>query len=259
MGELLLETRQVHFAYAQSVLDGVDLRLHSGEMLGVVGPNGAGKTTLLRLLYGRLTPQRGEVLLFGRQLMSRIGRRERARAISVVRQDTVIGLPITVSDFIMQGRYPYLAGFGFESARDTEIVTRALRHTTLEHLAHRFVDEISGGERQRVLLARALVQEPRILLLDEPTANLDIKYQLETFSLVQRVTRLLNMGTLIITHDLNPICEYADRLIFLKEGRVVCAGAPADVVTRENIQRVFDVDVLVDCNPVTGRPRVSHT
>src|SRR5262249_22864484 len=157
--------------------------------LGVAGPNGAGKTTLLRLLYGRLAPRSGELLLFGRQPLARLRRRDLARLIAVVRQDTAIGLPVTVSGFVMQGRYPYLTGFGFESARDLQIVSEVLRQTALDHLAHKNVDEISGGERQRVLLARALAQQPRILLLDEPTANLDIKYQLETLSLVRQVTR----------------------------------------------------------------------
>ncbi|MBI1745397.1 MAG: ABC transporter ATP-binding protein [Acidobacteria bacterium] len=258
MGPLVLEGQHINFSYDRPVLADISLCLYGGEILGIVGPNGAGKTTLLRILYGSLTPFSGEIRIYGNESLQQLGRRAIARRLAVVRQETTIGLPISVANFVMQGRYPHLSGFGFERASDVKIVAEALQQAASHGLAGHEIHEISGGERQRVLLARALAQEPQILLLDEPTANLDMKYQIEIMALVRGLTCKRDMGTIVVTHDLNLISEFADRLLLLKDGRMVCCGAPADVMTSDRIREVFEVEVQVDINPATGRPRVSY-
>lgn len=252
-----IECRKVSFSYDKQVLFDVALAAFPGEVLAIIGPNGSGKTTLLKILYGALRPDVGEVLLDGGQKLAALNRRQIARAIATVGQEPAVNFPITVFEFVMQGRYPHLSGLGFEGERDVMIVSEALRQAHLMPLARRRVAEISGGERQRMLLARALAQQPKILLLDEPTTNLDIRFQVELFTLIRRLTRDLAMATVMVTHDINLVCEFADRVALFHQGRVFSYGMPQEVLTEENIRSVFGVPVLVDTNPATGKPRIS--
>lgn len=252
-----LECKDVSFFYDRQILFDVSFRAFAGEILGIVGPNGSGKTTLLRILYHALKPASGHVLLNGCPLQ-RLKRYQIARKVAVVAQEPVVNFPITVFEFVLQGRSPHLGGFGFESEHDVGIVIGALRRTTMVELADRRVEAISGGEQRRMLLARAIAQDPEILLLDEPTANLDINYQLELFSMIKDLTYEKSLCTILVTHDLNLVSEFSDRVILFHAGKIFQSGTPREILTQRNLKIVFNVDLLVDENPSSGNPRISH-
>lgn len=254
-GPLPLEACALRFAYGERVvLDGVSLALSAGEMLGVIGPNGSGKSTLLRLLSGVRAPLAGEVRVWGRRLAD-LSRRALGRTIAVVPQETSIEFPFSVTEVVLMGRSPHLSGFALESERDVQVAHEAMRRTGVLDLARRAVHELSGGERQRVILARALAQEADILLLDEPAAFLDIRHQVELYDLLQD---LQDEGKSIITvlHDLNLAALYCDRVALLKAGRVMRVGGPAAVITHAALAEVYETDVQVETNPVTGAVNV---
>ncbi|HVM96061.1 MAG TPA: heme ABC transporter ATP-binding protein [Candidatus Acidoferrales bacterium] len=245
----------LHFRYGlEPVINDISLTLQAGEMLGVIGPNGSGKSTLLRLLSGVLTPERGDVLLHGKQLQT-YTRRQLGQQLAVVPQDTLIEFPFSVTEVVLMGRTPHLAGFAFESRRDLEIAKSAMERCGVQHLAQRSIHEISGGERQRVILARALAQETEIFLLDEPGAFLDIRHEVEIYDLLHDLQR---EGRSIVTvlHDLNLAALYCDRIVLLKEGRLARLGPPAEVITYDAITEVYETEVYVDLNTVTGAVNV---
>lgn len=237
---MLLEARGVHHAYgAHRVLDGVDVGVHRGEMLGLIGPNGSGKTTLLRLLTAALAPDRGQILLEGRPLSTLRGR-ERARRLAVVAQEPAVELPQTVADLVLLGRTPYGPRFGrdlSESRRGRQVAAEALDRVGALHLAGREASDLSGGERQRVLIARALAQEPEVLLLDEPTNHLDVGYQHE----VLRIVKELGLTTIVVLHDLNLSARYCDRVVLLHGGRVRADGSPDRALQSSELERVYGV------------------
>jgi iron complex transport system ATP-binding protein len=242
----------VHAGYpAVPVLHGVSIDLYAGEMLAVVGPNGAGKSTLLKVLAGTMKPDAGTVELFGRPLDS-IDRREVARTVASVSQENSVAFRFTVLEVVLMGRAPHLGAFRFESPRDLQIASAALERFDLAHLAARHVQELSGGERKRVFLARALAQEPRVALLDEPTAFLDLKHVAEIFACFRELCRERAMAVVATLHDLNAAALYADRVMLLKDGAAVAYGTPADVLTADNLRRVYETDVYVGRNPSTG-------
>ncbi|HYL59063.1 MAG TPA: heme ABC transporter ATP-binding protein [Candidatus Acidoferrales bacterium] len=233
------------------VLHDVALDVAPGEMLAIVGPNGAGKSTLLKVLGGSLRRDAGTVELFGRPLDS-IERRELARTVASVGQETSVAFRFTVMEIVLMGRAPHLGAFRFESQRDVEIATAALARFDLAELAARHIQELSGGERKRVFLARALAQEPRIALLDEPTAYLDLKHVAEIFARFKQLCRERALAVVATLHDLNAAALYADRVMLLKDGAAVASGTPAEVLTVENLRRVYETDVYVGRNPSTG-------
>ncbi len=255
MVRLAIEVRGISCAYdAVPALDGVTLHVASGEMVGTVGPNGSGKTTLLRALDALLQPGQGTVLLDGRDL-STLTRRGVAAIIGVVPQHSAAGFGFTAQEIVAMGRAPHLHPLTGERAADLVVVRHAMERTDTWSLRSRPLDSLSGGERQRVLLARALAQVPRILLLDEPTAHLDLRYQLEMMDLIRS---LADDGLAIVAalHDLNLAAQFCDRLILLDRGRIAAAGTPADVLTPELLKAVYGAEVLVEPHPVTGRPHV---
>jgi len=267
--QITLEARSLEFVYkhAQSgrersvsqeafQLGPISLELAARQFLAIIGPNGSGKSTLLNLLGGLITPSSGRVCFGGSELCSLIPR-ERARRVAYVRQDTPLAFPIRVAQFVALGRFAFFGGFGFESGKDHEMISWALEATSLERLANRRMDEISGGERQRAILARALAQEPELLLLDEPTASLDLSFQLELLRLVRRMVEDHDITAVAVMHELNLASEFADILLLMKNGRAACLGQPADVLTRERLTEAYGVPVAVDRNPYSGRPRVS--
>jgi iron complex transport system ATP-binding protein len=220
-------------------------------MLAVVGPNGSGKSTLLRVASGVLAPLAGRVLVAGHDVQ-RYSRRELARLTAVVPQDTLVEFPFSVEELVLMGRAPHLGRFGFPGARDLSIAREAMLRVGVEHLARRALPELSGGERQRVIIARALVQEPRILLLDEPTAHLDIRHQVEIYDLMAELNAERGLTIVSVLHDLNLAAMYFPRVALLSDGRLYGVGATAEVLTYSTIRSVYGTEVYVAQNDVTG-------
>ncbi len=239
----------------RAVLNGLDLRVNRGEWLAVVGPNGSGKSTLVRAISRALKPASGRILLNGREI-SRLSARDLARQMAVVAQDTTVGFDFTVEEIVMLGRLPYLSKLRGETERDRAAVRRALLATGTDQLARRSVTQLSGGERQRVMIARALAQEPSLLILDEPTAHLDISHQVEILDLCRRLNRQEGLTVLAVLHDLNLAAQYADRILLMKDGCRYAEGPPGDLLTEANILGVYGSRVKVIRHPVEGTPHV---
>ncbi|MGI8811534.1 MAG: ABC transporter ATP-binding protein [Pyrinomonadaceae bacterium] len=239
------------------VLQDISLRVESREILAVLGSNGAGKTTLLRA-FNRVVPvTAGTIDIDGRN-SAHMSRREIARQISVVAQENETKFPVSVMEFILSGRFVHGGSFGWESAADISAAREALEDCDLIKFGNRMMNELSGGERQRVVLARAIAAETSILLLDEPTANLDLSNQALMFRLVRRRCIERGIGAAVITHDLNLASEFADRAVLLKDGSVFATGPPSDVFTPQNIAAVYGVRVFLDKNPASGKVRVTN-
>jgi iron complex transport system ATP-binding protein len=235
-------------------LDGVSLSVSAREMCGVIGPNGSGKTTLLRAIDGLISPERGVVLLEGRAV-GMMSSRQIAALIGVVPQRAGTGFGFTVREMVAMGRSPHLAPLSMETGRDALIVGDAMGRTGMLHLADRPIDSLSGGEFQRVLIARALAQEPRVLLLDEPTAHLDLRYQREIMGLLSTLCRS-GLALIAALHDVNLAAEYCDRLVLLSGGRIAAMGTPAEVLEELTLEQVFEIPVRVGTQPGSGRPYV---
>jgi iron complex transport system ATP-binding protein len=234
-----------------SELSAVDLTLAPGELVAVLGPNGAGKTTLVRVASGLMEPAEGEVFLLGAPLRSR-SRVEIARAVAVVEQTTGVFGNFTVRDVVLMGRAPHQGGWMREAPDDRRIVDAALERCELSALASRPAGALSGGEQKRVAVARALAQEPQVLLLDEPGAFLDVRHQLDLYELLVKEVKERRIACLVVMHDLNVASQFADRAVLLKSGRIVAAGKVDDVMTEPTLRATFDVDLFTGVNEVTG-------
>ena len=251
-----LQVRQVDFSYYNGlVIDNVSLSVEAGEMVGLLGPNGSGKTTLLKLASGVISPGRGEVMLNGSDMI-RMNRKTIARHIAVVPQRFDISFAFTAAEVVTLGRIPFLKPFAEESEADRKLVDDALKEAGISELRERRFDELSGGERQKVIMAMALAQEPRLLLLDEPTTHLDICHQVEVLELVKRLRVEQGLTVIAAMHDLNLASLYFSRLVLLKKGKVLADGLPADVLTREMLEEVFSTPVHVETHPLTGLPHI---
>jgi iron complex transport system ATP-binding protein len=247
----------VDFRYPERpIFSGLSLSLEGGEVLGLIGPNSSGKTTLLKLMDGLLQPQRGTISL-GEKNLSQIPRAQVARIIAVVPQAMEVPFSFSVGEIVLMGRAPYLTRFGWEKKKDLEVAREAMALTGVAGLEDRTFWELSQGEKQRVLIARALAQEPRVMLLDEPTSHLDINHQVEINELIRRLNLQKGLTVLHISHDLNLAAEYCHRIVLLHQGSVFSAGVPAEVITEENIRRVYETKVLVEKNPLSGAPRIT--
>jgi iron complex transport system ATP-binding protein len=241
---VLLEVKGVTFGYEREpLLYDVRVQVRKGEMVGLLGPNGSGKTTLLRLVSGVLRPQQGTVVLEGRDLPD-WGRRGVARNIAVVPQELHVPFAFTVEQMVSLGRTPFVNLLGSRSSLDANIVLDAMHAADIGPLAGRIFNELSGGERQRVMVAMALAQQPKLLLLDEPTAHLDIKYQIDVLELVQRLNRERGVTVIAAMHDLNLAARYFPRLLLFQRGVVADAG-PAEVLEPHLLKRVYGIDVQV--------------
>jgi iron complex transport system ATP-binding protein len=248
-----LAAAHVAFAYGPlPVLRDVDLAVARGAMLALAGPNGSGKSTLLALLAGTRPAAAGTVSVAGRPIAA-WERRALARTIAVVPQETRVLFPYTVAEIVLMGRAPHRPPLGLEGARDVAIAEDVMTETGIRHLASRRITELSGGERQRVAVARALAQEPEILLLDEPTAHLDVRHAIAILDLVATVNRRRGVTVVAVLHDLTSAALYFERLAFLRDGMLVADGPPAAVITEATIARVFDAEVRVDVD-VEGVP-----
>ena len=235
---------------------GVSLSLHNGELVGLIGPNGAGKTSLLRLLGGLRKPSSGEIELMG-QILKTYSTREIARLIASVPQAAAMDFAFTVREVVLMGRAPHLGRFDLEGPNDREIADQAMRQMDVMGLAERYLPTLSGGERQRVFVARALAQQPRVLLLDEPTANLDVGHQLDMLDTVKSLAHDQGMGVMAAIHDLDLAAQFCDRLILLDHGEWIGEGSPQDVLTPENLHAVFGVRAHVYRDPFSDALRLS--
>jgi iron complex transport system ATP-binding protein len=247
-----LKVKNVEFSYASTpILENVCMELAPSEILGIVGPNGAGKSTLLRCIDRILKPQRGSILLDGQEIKE-MSRMEIARRMGYVPQTSTRVFPATVFDTVLMGRRPHL---GWRSSeKDVEKVLDVLKLLGIVEFALRDFNEISGGQQQKVLIARALAQEADILLLDEPTSNLDIRHQLEAMDIIKKLVTEKGISAITAIHDLNLASRYSDRVIMLNGGSIFDAGNPSSVLTPENIKQVYGVEAVV--RNESGRPYI---
>jgi iron complex transport system ATP-binding protein len=247
-----IQVDNLYFNYGKTaVLSDIMLQVTDGEVVSLVGPNGAGKSTLLKCMNRILRPARGTIRMDGKDIHG-MGMKKMARFFGYVPQTTLHTFPATVFDTVLLGRRPYVGWTVGDEHR--EIVYEMLIKMDLDHLALRQFNELSGGEQQRALIARALVQEPRVLLLDEPTSNLDLKHQLEVLDHVVDIVKEKDVSVLMAIHDLNLAAQYSDRLVFLKKGKILMNGTPGETLMPRTIRTVYDVDVIV--NHDTDRPHI---
>ncbi len=260
----LLELRGVSFAYpspgegrgrAPFQIRELSFAVEEGEILGIIGPNASGKTTLIRLLSRVVAPARGEILLEGTPL-TRLTRASVAQRVAVVPQDVPRGFPYTAGELVLMGRFPHAPGRFFESDEDRAAAREAMELTGVLDLAHEPLDRLSGGERQRVVLARALAQRPRLLVLDEPTAHLDLRYQAESVGLLRRLNAEAGLGVVLVSHDLNLAAEVSHRLLLLDRGSAVSLGPPESVLEEQSLEAVYGCRVSVEKHPSSRRPVV---
>lgn len=253
----LIRVENVGYHYNhQQVINGVSFELGRGELVGLIGPNGSGKTTLLKCLDRLLVPQEGQVLWEG-QSLSCFSQNQIARNIALVSQESPFVFSPTVLETVLMGRSPYLKWFQLEGPKDFHLAEAAMNRMEIKHLQQRSLSELSSGERQRVYLARALCQEPSLLLLDEPTAFLDIQYQVNILDLIQSLNLEKRLTILVASHDINLTAQYCHRLILIRQGQIETIGTPDQVIKEETIEKVFETRVMVDQNPFTQTPRIT--
>jgi iron complex transport system ATP-binding protein len=251
-----LKLRGVSFSYSNGrILDDVNLIIQPGEMVALLGPNGSGKTTLIKLASGILKPAQGEIWLDGSRL-DNLSRRAVARKLAIVPQHFNLSFAFTAEEVVALGRIPFLGTLSTEKEVDHTAVNESFELAGISHLRRRRFDELSGGERQKVVLAMALAQQPELLLLDEPTLHLDIAQQVEILELVRRLNRERKVTVLAAVHDLNLAALYFDRIVMLHRGALAADGTPAAVLTQDRIKEVFSASVQVQTHPLTGTPQI---
>ena len=260
--EVRLSVEQVSYAYAPNpsqaplfTLEAMSFQARPGELVAILGPNASGKSTLLKLIAGSLAPLSGRIFLNGFETHS-LPVKTRAQRIALVQQESRLLFPSRAWEFVMQGRHPYGGGLRFESEEDILIANNALAQVGAAELADRWMDKISGGEKQRVILARALAQQPLLLLLDEPTLHLDIGAQVDLLESLRRLAAQNRYTVVVVTHELNLAGEYADQVVLLQRGKCLRVGPPATVLQREILEQVFQAPLSVEMT-ASGRPRVT--
>ena len=252
----MLEINNLRCGYdAKFILQGINFRVEDKELVGIIGPNGSGKTTLLRAITRVLKPESGTIL-FEEKNIWQMGYKELAKQVAVVSQDFAAG-SITVEEFVLLGRIPHFERFQFlETKKDLEIAEECMALTDTLKLKRQLMDQISGGERQLALIARALAQEPKLLLLDEPTTHLDITHQVGILDLIKRLNREFALTVIMVLHDLNLASEYCQRLVLLNEGQIHKMGRPEEVLSYQIIEEVYKTMVVVEKNPISSRPYI---
>lgn len=247
-----LKIKNISFSYdSVDALKNISFEAEEGEILGIIGPNGSGKTTLLKCINRVLKPKEGVVMLEDMDL-SVLNQREIAQKIGVVPQQSFSQFPFTVFDIVLMGRYPYITRFGGEKKEDFDMVEECLNLCGISHLAERLIIEISGGEYQRVIIARALAQNPKVLLLDEPTLHLDINHQIELLELLKSLAKKKNLIIIMVSHDLNLASRFSDKILILKEGKIYRAGLPEEVLTPQIIKEVYGIKVEILRSKITN-------
>ncbi len=247
-----IETADLRFSYdRRQVLGGVDLVVEAGTFCCLLGPNGSGKSTLIQLLSGALDSDSGVVKIFGKNI-DLWDRRDLARTVAVVPQQFEVAFPFTVQQVVLLGRVPHQGPWALDKKLDLDIAKQAMADTGVLQLASRRISEISGGELKRVVVAKALAQQPRLLLLDEPAAHLDIKHQVDLYALVDRIRKNTGVAVLAAVHDLNLSSAFGEKFCLLKNGRLAASGTLESVMTYKNLKEVFGIDIYVGVNEITG-------
>jgi iron complex transport system ATP-binding protein len=252
----ILDIDSLSYTYDEKpVLDAISLSVNRGEIIGILGPNGCGKTTLLKNLNRNLHPHGGCIMVDGTDIEN-ITKKQIAQSLAVVPQTNEIRFAFTVRDIVAMGRMPFQESFRGESSQDLAIIDRAIEQTGLTPLADRFINTVSGGERQRAIIARAIAQTPKIILMDEPTLHLDINMQFEVLDLVSGLSRKNNLTVVIVSHDLPMVTRYCDRVVLIHDHKIFAVGTPEDVLTPNNMRTVFNVDAELEDDPRTGKKTV---
>ncbi len=250
-GHEIITLNDVHFAYrTEAVLRDITLNVKAGEVIGIIGPNGVGKSTLLKILAALYEPTRGNYRLCGKPIKE-WKRKEIAKRIGFVPQGIELSFAFTVSEVVAMGRFPYLQGLNALDAQGAEKVEQALQLMDLKGLEHRLFPSLSGGEKQRVLIASVLAQDTNVFLLDEPTSALDLKHQITILKLFRHLSRSQQKAVVLVTHEVNLASQFCDRLILLHKGKIVKDGPPDEVLQFNLIREVYGVDVYIDINPFT--------
>ena len=254
--ESLLKTKGLYGGYGKEIiLHDISFDVAKGEFLGIIGPNGSGKSTLLKLMSRVLSPQNGAVSFEGKDIFQ-MKLDQFCRKVAFVPQDTLINFSFSVWEIVLMGRIPHLGRLQLETKKDFAIAERALSLTDSTYLREKGIDQLSAGERQRTIIAKALAQEPVLVFLDEPTSHLDIGHQIQIMDLLRKLNRETSLTIVIVLHDLNLASEYCDRLILLDEGKIFEDGTPEEILTYQNIESVYKTVVVVKKNPISSRPHV---
>lgn len=240
----------------RNVLKHLSFSVEKGDFFIIIGPNGSGKTTLMKLMAGILKPRKGQIEILGLPKPS-YSPRALARAVAFVPQRLPVDLPFTVREAVLLGRAPYQGTLGIERERDLEIAEQAMQFTEVDHLNSLYIGQLSGGEQQRVFIARAICQEPEIMLLDEPTAALDLAHQVKVMDLMEKLKIEKGITVIMVSHDVNLAAMYSDQVLLLKEGQVVCMGTPSEVLSFRRLEETYACKLLVDESPLGGFPRVT--
>lgn len=251
-----LEINGLAFRYgSKEVLKNINMNIKPGTFITIIGPNGSGKSTLLKNISTYLKPQKGVILLDSKEI-SKQPRKEVSKKVSFVPQNTLLEFDFKVKDIVMMGRHPYIKKLKGETLKDVKVVEKAMRYTNIMMLSDRMFNELSGGEKQRVILAQALAQEPKILLLDEPVSHLDLQHQIEILDLIKNMSITESLTIIAVLHDLNMASSYSDYIVMLNEGSIIYEGAPETVLNKKNIAEVFNINVHINGNPMTGKPYI---
>ncbi len=247
-----MDIKNITFKYDESViLDKIAFSIKKGSFITIIGPNGSGKSTLLKLMTANLMPDSGEMVLWDKALKA-YSTKDLARNVAVVPQESNIQYDFTVYDIVLMGRYPHIKRFEREDPEDHDKVKIALLRTNTWHLKDRSINEISGGERQRVIIAKALAQETKVIILDEPTSSLDIHHQLEILDLLKELNEETGVTIIMVLHDINLAARYSQEVVLLHLGNLITIGATEEVITVENLQRAYDIEMIVERNSYTG-------
>ena len=254
---MAIDVKNLNFFYGNiPALKDLTFSVSKGDFFIIIGPNGSGKTTLMKVMAGIFKPKTGRLKILNRTL-EKYTRKDLAQTMAFVPQMMPVDFPFSVLEVVLMGRSPYMGMLGVEQAEDLKIAEQALTFTGVEHLAHRKLDQLSGGEQQRVFVARAICQEPEIILLDEPTASLDLAHQIRLMDLMEKLKNETGITVVMVSHDVNLAAMYCDRLLLLKNGEMVCLGPPDEVLTFQTLEAAYGCTLLVDESPLGNVPRIT--
>lgn len=254
---MAIDVQNLSHAYGDlPVLNDITFAVSKGDFFIIIGPNGSGKTTLMKVLSGILKQQNGQLEIMGRSIDT-YTRRNLAQTIAFVPQTIPVDFPFTVTEIVLMGRSPYLGMLGLEQEIDLEIARQAIHFTGIEHLAHRKLEQLSGGEQQLVFVARAICQQPQVILLDEPTSSLDLAHQVRLMDLMERLKTDKGVTVVMVSHDVNLAAMYGNRLLLLNQGQIMRLGTPEEVLTFQTLEETYGCTLLVDESPLGKIPRVT--